>query len=59
MTYEQFVDEVFTDHHDHMGMDEDEILELIEDTTFEQRKKWLKRNGYDLSQMFDLAKEYC
>lgn len=52
MTFEAFVDDVFTDHHDCMGMDEDEIADLIDDTTHEQRKKWLVRDGYNLRKMY-------
>lgn len=47
MTFEQFVNQVFIDHHDDMGMSEQEIDDLLEESTWEQRYKWLKRNGYD------------
>lgn len=48
MTFEQFVDDVFIEHHNCMGLGLDEIEELIEDSTWEQRRKWLKKEGYNL-----------
>lgn len=47
-TFEQFVDEVFKEHHNCMGMDAEEIEELIDDSTFDQRRKWLIKEGYNL-----------
>ena len=48
MKFDSVIDEMFFDHHDHMGLGEDEILDLIEDSTIEQRTKWIKR-FYDIS----------
>lgn len=46
MTYEQWVDEVFKEHHNCMGMDQEDTQELMDESTWEQRHKWLKKNGY-------------
>ena len=46
MTYEKYVDEVFIEEHNCLGLDMEEIEELIEDSTWEQRHKWLKKIGY-------------
>lgn len=48
MTFEEYVTEVFSNHHDSGGMDTEEIQDLIEESTHEQRVKWLKSIGYDL-----------
>lgn len=57
MEFETFVDEVFIDHHDGCGFDFDEIEEMLEQSTWEQRRSWLIRNGYNLSNMFYAAFE--
>ncbi len=49
MTYQQWLDDVFTEHHNCVGFSLEEIQDLIEESTPEQRKKWLSRNGYDVS----------
>lgn len=49
MTYQEWINDIFQEHHNCMGMDLDEIQDLIEDSTPEQRKKWLDKNGYDVS----------
>lgn len=46
--YEEFVDDCFAEHHACMGMDWEEIHDLIENSSFKSREKWLKREGYDL-----------
>lgn len=56
VTYEQYVTETFKDHHDCMGLGSDEIDDLVEETTHEQRERWLKRQGYDLDGMWEVDK---
>lgn len=41
------VDELFVLHHLDLGFDEDEIDELLEDSSWQQRSRWLSNNGYD------------
>jgi hypothetical protein len=53
MTYEQLIVEVFRDHHDCMGMDSEEIEDLMEEVTVAQMEKWLKRNGYDINELYN------
>lgn len=48
LTYEQFVNDVFIEHHISMGLDIEETNILIEESTFKQREKWLIKRGYDL-----------
>jgi hypothetical protein len=50
MTYQQYVLEVFRDHHDCMGMDSDEIEDLIQETSFSSIERWLTKTGYDLTE---------
>lgn len=42
------IDNMFIDHHDDLGLDEQEIEGLMEESTTEQRYKWLKKNGYNI-----------
>ncbi|MBQ6447284.1 MAG: hypothetical protein IJJ10_07465 [Bacillus sp. (in: Bacteria)] len=42
------VDEIFKDHHDCMGLSEEEIEDLIDESDFLERYNWLKKNGYDI-----------
>lgn len=49
----KIVDEVFKDHHDCLGLDEQEIEDLFEESTFQQRYTWLKKNGYELEEEYD------
>jgi hypothetical protein len=53
MTYEQYVLEVFRDHHDCMGMDSEEIEDLIEEASISAMEKWLSKIGYDLSEYYN------
>jgi hypothetical protein len=54
MTYEQYVEEVFKDHHDCMGLDSEETEFLMKESTFQQRERWLKRAGYNLVSMYNM-----
>jgi hypothetical protein len=53
MTYEQFTIELFKDHHDCMGMSEEEIEDLVEETPITVMEKWLKRQGYELNELYN------
>lgn len=53
MSYEQFVYEVFRDHHDCLGMDSEEIEDLIEDNDFSAIERFLVKAGYDLGNMYE------
>lgn len=44
------VDELFVLHHLDLGLDEDEIEELLEESSWQQRSRWLDKNGYDLEE---------
>lgn len=50
MTYQQYVIDVFIEHHNCMGMDIEEIRDIIKETKFSRIEKWLTRNGYDLNE---------
>ena len=41
------VDELFVLHHLDLGLDEEEIEELMEESTWKQRSRWLEKNGYE------------
>ena len=47
------IDEMFRDHHDCVGMDEEEIEDLIDESTIKQRYDWLKKVGYDVEGNYD------
>ncbi|GEN36587.1 hypothetical protein [Aneurinibacillus danicus] len=49
MTYWEWIDDIFIEHHNCMGMDMNEVEEIMQDSTPEQRKKWLDKPGYDVS----------
>lgn len=51
MTYEERVLDVFKEHHNCMGMDEEEIQDIISETSFSRIEKWLSAVGYDLSEV--------
>jgi hypothetical protein len=53
MTYEQYVLDTFADDQDCMGMSEDEINDIIEETPFSQIEKYLIRKGYNLIEMYE------
>lgn len=42
------VDELFRDHHDCLGLDGEEIEDLIEESDWMDRYNWLKKNGYTI-----------
>ena len=41
------LDELFMLYHLDLGLDDEEIEDIIEETTFEQRKKWMRKNGFE------------
>jgi predicted P-loop ATPase len=53
MTYEKYVIEIFADDQDCMGMDSDEIQDIIEETPFSQIEKYLTKKGYSLREMYN------
>ena len=53
MKFNRIVEEIFIDHHDCLGLDHQEIEELIEESTFQQRYNWLKKIGYELEEEHD------
>lgn len=50
--YVEYVYDVFKEHHSSMGLDAEEIQDLIEENTFDTIEKWLIRNRYDLSEYY-------
>lgn len=42
------VDEIFSLHHYDLGFDENEVEDLLIESTFQQRLKWLNRKGYEV-----------
>jgi len=50
MTYQEYVLDVFTEHHVSQGMDQEEVNDLIEEAGFERIEKWLTAVGYDLNE---------
>ena len=52
MTYKEHVIDVFIEHHNCMGLDLEEIEELMDGLPFQQLEKWLKQCGYNLEEMY-------
>jgi hypothetical protein len=50
--YQEYVKEVFLDHHDCMGMDAEEAQDLFNESSFNRVEKWLTKIGYDLKTDF-------
>lgn len=50
MNYQLKVIDIFAEHHNCMGMDEEEIRDLILETSFNRIEKWLTAIGYDLDE---------
>lgn len=48
MTFEQFVNDTFIEHHNCLGVDLEEAQDLLDESTLRQRIKWLELQGYDL-----------
>lgn len=45
--FKKAVDEQFILCHLDLGLDDEEIEDLMDESTFEQRFKWLKKFGFD------------
>lgn len=43
----KIIDELFTLHHSDGGLDEEEINDLIKESTLDEREVWLKKTGYE------------
>lgn len=52
MNYEQYVLDVFRENESAMGQSSEEIEDNIEEATFNQIEKYLKKLGYDLLEMY-------
>ncbi|WP_161805228.1 hypothetical protein [Sporosarcina globispora] len=50
MTYEEYVLDVFTEHHLSVGQDLEEIKDVIREASFKKIEKWLTKIGYDLNE---------
>lgn len=48
MLYKEYVNDIFVEDQDCRGVSMDEIQDMLEESTFEQREKWLLKQGYDL-----------
>lgn len=44
------VDELFILHHLDMGLTEEEIDDLIEESSWQKRSRWLEANGYSMEE---------
>ena len=53
MTYQEYVLDVFAEDQSAMGLDLEEIRDIIEENTFCRIEKWLTMKGYDLQEMYD------
>jgi hypothetical protein len=53
MTYQEYVLDVFAEDQSAMGLCEDEIQDIIEENSFSSIEKFLKKKGYDLSEMYN------
>jgi hypothetical protein len=54
MTYEQYVKDVFVEHHVSMGLDTEEAEDRFNEVEFTKVEKWLTKCGYDLNEY-----KYC
>ena len=52
MTYQEYVRDVFMEHHSAMGMDIEEAEDLFNESSFKQIEKWLSKIGYDLNEYY-------
>jgi hypothetical protein len=52
MTYQEYVYDVFAEDQSAMGLDNEEIKDIIQETPFSKIEKWLTRKGYDLNEMY-------
>lgn len=50
--YQCYVLEVFKEDHAAKGMDLEEIEDIIQESDFSQIERWLKRQGYELLEMY-------
>lgn len=48
--YQVKVLDIFAEHHNCLGMDQDEIQDMIAETPFASIEKWLQVIGYDLDE---------
>lgn len=52
MRYTDYVKEVFIEYHIEMGMDEEEAIDLYNESDFIKLEKWLYKMGYDLKTLW-------
>jgi hypothetical protein len=53
MTYQEYVLDVFIEDQSAMGMDTEEIQDIIQEYPFIKIEKWLIKKGYDLTEMYN------
>jgi hypothetical protein len=52
MDYQEYVLDVFMEDQNSMGLDLEEIQDIIEETPFTSIEKWLLNQGYELWNMY-------
>jgi hypothetical protein len=53
MNYQEFVLDIFKEDQNCMGLDLEEIEDIIQEVTFNQIEKYLTKQGYDLKEMYE------
>lgn len=44
-------EEIFILHHLDLGLDEEEVEDILQESSWKQREKWLIKNGYSLDDL--------
>ena len=52
MTFVEYIEDVFVEHHIAMGLCVEESRDLFNDSNFDKVCKWLKKIGYDLDEYY-------
>lgn len=53
LNYQDYVLSTFKDHHDCMGLSNEEIEDMINETSFSSIEQWLMNVGYNLNEYYN------
>jgi uncharacterized protein YcgL (UPF0745 family) len=52
MTYQEYVIDIFKEDQNCMGLDLEEIEDIIQEVTFDKIEKYLTKQGYNLNEIY-------
>jgi hypothetical protein len=53
LSYQEYVLDIFAEHHDDLGVSIEETEDMINEMSFSKIENWLMNSGYDLNEYYN------